>query len=218
VVRTVQWRCSRPASGLWPIIGAPTPRRGSSLLWDFGIASLPQTMGGAPGPRWIPGHGQCSGPWSGLQPRVGAPVPRREAGILSVRQAMGGAPVQRWLCGIASVRPASGGFGIASVLRPIVGTLAHRWMPAHRRCSSLLPVPGAWSVLGRIVGARAHDRYSDNTTEDRCPALRSTRPNKGLELTGNKLRSCLAPLVPRSSGLALDLSRHATVGDVIEWM
>jgi hypothetical protein len=27
-------------------------------------------------------------------------------------------------------------------------------------------------------------------------------PNHGLELTGNSVRSCLAPAIPRSSGLA----------------
>ena len=32
---------------------------------------------------------------------------------------------------------------------------------------------------------------------------RQCRPNKGLELTGNSVRSCVAPAVPSSSGPAL---------------
>jgi len=36
----------------------------------------------------------------------------------------------------------------------------------------------------------------------RCPSGRPTLPNQGLELTGNSVRSCLAPALPSSSGLA----------------
>jgi hypothetical protein len=42
-------------------------------------------------------------------------------------------------------------------------------------------------------------------------------PNQGLELTGNSVRSCLAPAIPRSSGLAFGLSQCKTPLN-IEWV
>jgi hypothetical protein len=40
-----------------------------------------------------------------------------------------------------------------------------------------------------------------------CPH-RATVPNKGVELTGNSVRSCVAPAAPSSSGLAFGFRKY----------
>jgi len=118
-------------------------------------------------------HGQCSGPLPVLKRIASAPAHCRYPGPLPVPSAL-------------------------PVLRPMVGT------QAHCQC------PGALSVLKRIVGAPAHGRYSSalsvpgpwsvptQKTEDRSPAPRYTRPNKGVQATANSVRSFLAPAICRA--------------------
>jgi hypothetical protein len=113
-------------------------------------------------------------PLSVLQPIAGAPVHRRCSGLSSVLKPTVGAP-------------AYGRYsGPWSVLKPMVGT------PVHGRCSN------PWSVLKPMVGTQTHGRCPHRKTEDRRPAPRSTRPNKRVQATANKLRSFVAPLVGRA--------------------
>jgi len=102
--------------------------------------------------------------------------------------------------------------GAWSVLRRMVGAQAHCQCQAHGRYSS------PWSVLRRMVGAPAYRRYAQpmvgtptycrcsslssvrtahgrcphRKTEDRRPASRYTRPNKGVQATPYSVRSAPA--------------------------
>ena len=55
---------------------------------------------------------------------------------------------------------------------------------------------------GAMTHAEAVPKHIDHAqtrkTEDRHPTLRQPLPNKRIQATGNKLRSCLAPLIPRA--------------------
>jgi len=71
--------------------------------------------------------------------------------------------------------------------------------------SVLKPIASAQGEHGDLLtgGAPAHWLCLDRTTEARRPAPRHPRPNKRVQATANKLRSCLAPLVRRAWRVAL---------------
>jgi hypothetical protein len=156
-----------------------------------------------------------SGKWY-AQSMVGIAVPRRESGILSVRRPIGRAPASCRAAppmvgphsALAVRTPMAGTHSLLPLLRPRPVRQAHgRYatpmvaMPAH--CRSAKRIPALQVQAGRAVAMRRPGRGWWEEKEDGagfpgvpwCP----TRPNKAVERTGNKLRSSLAPLVPRRS-------------------
>ena len=155
-----------------PIAGVPAPRRCSTSRRYSGTQSVFRHTVGTPA-RSL----------SVLRPIVGAPahlsVPtaycRCSQPIVGKRF---GQAVRTAHC--REEIQVSGTHSLLSVLRPMVSPQAH--------CRD----SGSLSMLRHIVGAHTEK------TEDRRPAPRYTLPNKGVQATANKLRSCVAPLVRRA--------------------
>jgi hypothetical protein len=199
----VHGRCSGAWSVLLPIVSAQAHRQcpahgRDSRPWPvlrawsvFTPMANAQPMVSAQPMVGTQAYCQCSGPSAVLGPcsalrRIGgAPAYGRCSGALAVRRSMVGAH-NPWSVRTTHGRCAQPMVGPWSVRKPIGSAQAH-WQcsgpssvhKAHGRCSCPSSVPR-------------------QKTEDRRPAPRSTRPNKGVQATANKLRSCLAPLVRRA--------------------
>jgi len=141
-------------------------------------------------------HCRCSGPLSVLKLIVGAQAPQSvRRPIVGTHSPLLGLTAHCW-----DSQPIVGTHSPLSVLRSIVDTPVHCQYsnptvgaPVH--CQYSNPTVGApvhCRCSSPTVGAPVHCRCPHRKTEGRCPAPRSTRPNKGVQATANSLRFAAA--------------------------
>jgi hypothetical protein len=184
--RTASAQAYCPCSGPWSVSGALLVPGALSVLRP--MVSVLTAHGRCSSASSVPtAHGRCPGPWSVLWPMVSAPAHGQPPGPSSVLQPMVSPQAHyRYPTRLVST-PAPCRCSGSLLVRT-----------AHGRCANTRPVPTPNTGTHAEAVPTPTGGVQTAQTEDQRPARRSPRPNKGVQATANKLRSCVAPLVGRA--------------------